>query len=739
MSNPLTDFIGLTDQFGARVGELSVEFSGGVSSMLCRVPAEFITAIVHLLLVLSIFIVDLIINQGLFLEIAGSMYQMGLDYIYRYVNPLAVATVATAILFARMYIGDKITTDKKSGRINGYEMNYETFADESFRKKVGNQVGNTAVLLMVIILAMANPFLLLSKAFELISQFVATLAPGGAGVSPQVDGILVPVLQMVNFKGQLAQSCNEIWSSTLAAGGSIKNLACLTADQKDATTADVTTVLISIVSIAMIAGFAYFAWIILCRFTWMLYRMIIHIAVVPWRAALLIANPGSERHKLDAVKDHFLEAAKSLLWLLLTVLAAQALPALVFNGMGVAVRYQLPVVLQLLLASALLFAAGKGVNYFVGRKWQRGQDGKWKRVEDDGTTGWNDFRVNGGFGKTLSEVFAQANKDSAAELELSAAMISGAHTTVTAVQHRAQGGSSEGTAVATNPEMDAATSSVKLTSPQPTVKLSLSSSSAGGSSTASAGQERTTLGAESSGVASQSAAEFAAAAAASIVAEAMRSGVDWDGAADAGRAGTGTFADAAADAKGLGDLVAVPGRAASSDFIADQEGSRGSVVEEESAAAVSGTETAGFAALTEAGDPATAGRRMIEEYMDAVGQLGEDPAAAQPVALATPTGVVGESRAFDRISKVYDEPVVAPGANPSGSGVTGGSGEFISCTQRRVEWQEKKTLALVLGMTPKRVDSDRSEKRPDVIFYSSSDDGNNQVKFRDKNGFGDGI
>lgn len=730
MADPLTGFIELTDQFGTRVSELAVKFNGGVSSILWRSGAEFVIALVQYVLVFSIFILDLIINQGLFVEIAGSVYQVVLDYIYKYVNPLMIATVAFVFLLARMYIGDKVTKDKKTGRITGYEMNDQTFADESFRKKVGKQLGNTFLLMMVIVVAMANPFLLLSKAFELINQFVSAIAPGGVGASPQIDGILVPVLQLVNFKSQLTPACTQLWSSALANGGDVTKLACLTADQKDATTANVTTFLVSLFSITIVIGFAYFAWVILCRFTWMLYRMIIHIAVLPWRSAMLIANPGSERQKLDTVKDHLLEAGKSLFWLLVTVFAAQVIPAAVLNAMSAvdAQLVQLPPVVQLPIASGLLFGAGKLVNHYVGRKWERKQDGS--KVEfTDGTTGWRDFMTKGA-GKDVKDAYEKAKVDSAAEIALTTAMITGAHSaTAATAQTSTQGGTSVGLSAATDPDLDEATAQVNLTPPQKTVVLPVSTDSASGSVISAADSDVESALAAG---APQSATDYAAAATATVLAEADRIEPHHESAGTPG----GALTTAGAGAAALGALLAAPALTSADESAIDGNGRHRRADDGDSPATGFGGNRS---EVTAAEGLVAKGRELKNEYRENIGKVAEEPDTTAAVSVATGANVSSESRVFDRISKVYNESVAGPDGSPAGSGVTGGSGGFVSWTQRHVEWQEKRLLARVLGMTPEPVADEGEGKRPGITFYSSSVSGDNQVKFRGKDGFGDEI
>ena len=756
MANPLTDFLNLTDQFGTNVSDLAVDFTGGVTSMVWRMGAEFVTAIVQLALVFAIFILNLIVNQGLFVEIAGSMYQVILDYVYKYINPWIIATAAFAILVARIYVGDKVTKDDKTGRFVRYELNHTNITwgdltkdspDEKFRKKVVSQFGNTAILMAVIAVAMANPFTLLSKAFGLINEFVRSVAPDGVGVSPQVDGVLVPVLHLVNFQGQLTPDCNARWSATLAAGGDVSDLACLTAEQHDAATAGVVTFLISLASILMIGGFAYFAWAILCRFSWLLFRMITHVFVLPWHAALLIANPGNERKKLDTVSDHLREAVTSLFWILVTVFVAQIVPAAVFNAMGsVTDRWRLPSVLQLLIASAVLYGCGKAVHKYIGKKWKH-KDGV-RTPAPDGTTGWSDYVTNGR-GKVLTEAFAKANQDSAAELAMSAAVVAGTHT---ATQRSAPGERSVRTGVAVDPAMDAAASTVNLTAPQSamvqqpgsptqTGAVPASGSVAGGAATGGSAQSEV-------GEAAQSATDIAAAATAAVLAAGEQEIADPIGDSATGVADTAVSPDALSASGAAGaaaatsaTVVVAVARDAGHGHRTDESGGVSVSAAAAAAAVGSGTEPASDATVepgTAAAvlDPEAKRHQLINEYTDALGRFADHPDGDPQVTVVAPEQL--EPHTFDRITRVYAEPA-GTGNGPTDSGVTGGSGEFVSCTQRRLEWKERKILALTLGMRADPPLDEAEEKQPEITFYSSSEDGNNRVKFRGRDGFGDGI
>jgi hypothetical protein len=388
---------------------------------------------------------------------------------------------------------------------------------------------------------------------------------------------------------------------------------------------------------------------------------------------------------------------------------------------------QLPPVVQLPIASGLLFGAGKLVNHYVGRKWERKQDGS-KAPVLDGTTGWRDYMTKG-TGKDVKDAYEKAKADSAAEIALTTAMITGAHSaTAATAQTSTQGGMSVGLSAATDPDLDEATAQVNLTPPQKAVELPMSTNPESVDLTTAAEPAAGNLPAEA---ATPSATDYAAAATATVLAEAER--------AETGTGGTTytTVAGAATvELKGLGALRAEPALTKVDDVTAGGDGRHHRNDDGEGPA--TGSTGSGGEAVA-ATDLATRGRELINDYVGAVGQLAEDPDVPSAMTVATGTGSGSESRVFDRISRVYNEPVAGPGENPAGSGVTGGSGEFISCTQRHVEWQEKKLLARVLGMTPEPAPDEGEGKRPEITFYSSSADGQNQVKFRGRDGFGDGI
>ncbi|MDE8647532.1 hypothetical protein PXH69_21395 [Rhodococcus qingshengii] len=737
MSNPLVDFIDLADKYGTQVSRFGVDFSGSLSTLIWRAPTELIVMFVQLLLTYSIWIVDLIINKGLFLEVAGSVYQSLLDTIYQYVNPLYIAVIAAMILFARMYIGDKVlTTEKNGGRISGFELNNSTLGgDEAFRKKITSEVMNSAVLLFIIIIAMANPFTLLVKVFSGITWFVGSLAPQSTGASPQVDGFLAPMLQVINFQEVLAPACGESWSATLAGGGNVSKLSCLTASEKAATTADHVTLGLAIVSILMAAGFIYFSWIILMRFSWMLCTMIVNVAVVPWQAAMLMANPGNERKKLNAVKDRFLEAAKSLAWLIITVVVASAVPAALITAVS---STNMPAVITMLISSALFFLAGKFANKYIGRRFKRDKDGNRIEITDSGATGWNDFRQNGGMGKWLAEPFNEAQKASKAELAMSEAIING--TSETHSQSTTQKGSTVDQPVV-DPVLDEAVKTVDLTTKQPAVILD---SVAGKmlTSTAPIGIDTVTEVQPAAGP--MSSAEFAAAATSALIAEAnghaetQIPGAKADAFTDptsltgGGDIGAGAVAGmAAATAAG----AAATGASGYPGSAGDDSGGRHHRNDGETPIGAAEAVAAAVAL-----DPEAERRQTIANYLDAIEQISVDPDAVEDTSITTTiTTRDVDTTAFHRVAKVYSDTAEPGEVDPISDGVVGRSGEFLSTVSNDVEWQEYKTLAKSMGMDIEPPPNESTEDRLNITFYSSTEDGKNEVRYRGRGGFGDAI
>ena len=739
MSNPAIDFIDLADQFGTQISSYTVGFGGSFTSQFWVWGSEFLVVIVQMLLTYSIWLLDMIINQGLLLGVAGSVYQSLLDTIYRYVNPLILGTVGFMILMARIFIGDKVVSNEKTGRITGFELNYQGFGDEAWTKKISNQLMNTAVLMFIIIVAMANPFTLLTKIFGFINWAVASLSPTSTGSSPQIDGLLAPMLQLINYQDVLSPSCNEMWSRTLASGGSVAKLSCLDASQKAATTAGPVTLVLAGLGLVLVAGFGYFAFVIVSRFSWMLYTVVINVAVVPWQAAFLIAQPGSERQKLDSIKDKFLDAAKGVFWLLISVVAAVAVPAALLQGLAMA---KMPAFVTMLLSSVLFAFAGRVANKRIGRKFKRAKDGT--RVEiKDGTTGWNDFRHHGGFGQWFQDPFNQAQKASADELAMSDAIINGSSVSTTTSQssmsaHSAsstigQKGGTVNSPVPGDPEMDAAMATVDLRGNEPTLELDMFRKD---------GQEHVVLAeraADGTAVAAtQSTSEFVAAAVAAVAADAKSRAAHSDDDVN------GVPADMADTAAGIFDGVkGVNADAAggSTDSVTEAGGRHHRVGEQSSS--VAAAQAGAVSALNAQLDPETARRQSINSYLGAVEQISSDPDAVDDDQLSVTQPREAESTAFDRVAKVFSDSEVDdaanPGVKPDTPGVVGRSGEFLAAARDRAKWEECRTLGKTLGINVVRPDDGTTENSSSITFYSTTDDGINVIRYPGRDGFGDVI
>lgn len=738
MSNPMLDFIDLVDKYGTQVSSYGVDFTGSLLTQIYRVPTELLVLFVQVVLTYAIWIVDLIINRGLFLGVAGSVYQSLLDSVYQYVNPLIIAMLAFMVLVTRMFVGDKVTKKEKEGRITGFQMNYATLGgDEAFRKKLTSQIMNTALLMFIIMVAMANPFTLLTKAFSVITWTVARMAPETTGASPQVDGVLAPMLQLINYQDVLSPACGESWSRTLSGGGNVAKLSCLTAPEEAATTAGPVTVLLAVMSIVMVAGFIYFSWVILMRFTWMLYKTIANVAIVPWQAAMLIANPGNERQKLDTVKDRFLDAGKGLFWLIVTVFAASAVPAALLTALA---KMDFPPLVSMLISSVGFYAAGKAANKTIGRKYKRDKEGNRTEILD-GTTGWNDFRTKGGMGEWLAQPFNDAQKASKAQLELSESIITGTSTST-----KSQSAVQKGTKVdeaTKDPDLDAAVQLVDLTTKQPVTVVDTAAGKVGtAAAVAAAAAAATSIPSDTA--AGSSAKDIAAAATAAVVAGADTRNGSPSATPDMEWAAGGPFGDLGVSPQQAGVAMAATafgGAAAGAALMGSEDGGgrhhRGTgktLIE-----AFGDTNTSAAPAPLVPVDPEAQRRESIASYRGAIEQISVDPDAIDDQVIAVAAARPIESTAFHRVAKVFNETVEPGETEPTTRGVVAGSGEFQSVTTGHVEWEQYKTLAKTMGMEIEPPKNDDAEKRPNITFYSSTDDGKNEIRFRGRDGFGDSI
>nr|WP_296774756.1 hypothetical protein [Rhodococcus sp. (in: high G+C Gram-positive bacteria)] len=408
MSNPLIDFIDITDRYGTRLVDLTADVtSSAFSPMSVPFAAGTSLIIVAFMVVISygLLLLDMVIRQTLFIGMVGDVYDSALQWIYQYVNPWMIASIAVLVLIGRMWIGDKLKTvsgPDKSKRIVGLQFETRTLstdfnAKDSFAKQVLGQLGNTTLLLGVIALLMANPFAIIGWLMNFASTFAGQLtSAGGTSDSTRsvaVDGVVAPVLQMVNYGSALGQSCSEQWSRTLAIGGDVSELSCLTAEQQASAEGSAGMLITAIVGFVMIGALAYFAWQVFKPATLYLVLTTWHVAKVPWQAAWMIANPGQEREKIDNIRGAFGQAIASTLWLMGAIAIATGGPSLIMVVARAVTERGFPAFLALVAVAAAYGFAGWAMKEKYGKPIRLTKDNKPQFV-DGGTRTWSELWSN---------------------------------------------------------------------------------------------------------------------------------------------------------------------------------------------------------------------------------------------------------------------------------------------------------------------------------------------------------
>lgn len=407
MANPiLGSFDELTDKFGTTIADMTVDFKLSLLRPWTTgwaMGAQFVTAVFMTIIGVGLFLLDLVVRQTLFIDVIGNAYQSALDWIYQFVNPMWIAMFALAIVITRMFVGDKLILENpktKSGKIVGMKFEDRTFFDNfnekgSFGKKVLNQLKNSLFLLIIIAVMMANPFLILEWLFNFVTSMSNQITShgDGQGTVASIDGVVVPVLQMVNFGAVLGDACNQQWSRTLAGGGDVTKLGCLTSDQQSAASPGAETVITAIIGLVLLVALAYFSWQIFKKTTWFYVMVLLHVAKVPWVAAARLARPGSEREKLDSIKDAFTDAAAATAWLLGAIAIASAGPGLLMMIGTALVEAGMPAFIALSLVAVAYAAAGWAFKEFYGKKLGI-KDKRLVVIEEPGTQGWGDFYSN---------------------------------------------------------------------------------------------------------------------------------------------------------------------------------------------------------------------------------------------------------------------------------------------------------------------------------------------------------
>ncbi|TQC45051.1 hypothetical protein EEB14_33980 [Rhodococcus sp. WS4] len=755
MANPLTDFIDIRDQFGTQLSDLSVSFTVKMTNFnwIWAGGSEFAIQIALIVSAYSLWLLSLVSGHGFFLELAAAGYQMILDSIYQYVNPMVIGLIAFVVLMARMFIGDKFKMDSK-GHINGVEFNYATFADESFAKKITNQVGNTAILLVVIIVMMSNPFALINFAFDVIRTATNKLSGAGGAATAAVDGGISPMLQMVNYKVSLADACAATWSRSLAAAGEVNKLDCLTAAQRNGAVADPVTLIVAFAALFVVAGLVYFAWQTFKRASWFVCRTVSFIGVVPWQAAMLIANPGQDRHKLDSIKDTFMSAVKSLFWLLVCFFVAGGGPGIVM-GLGELVQgFGLPPFLALLAVSGLYGGLGWVVKHWVGYDWRKDKKtGKWVKVEGDGTSGWQDFRQNNTTMVALTDSWRDAQNATPKKRTLGGDAAAGgtAHENETKGQPTVD--------AATNPVVDEVTNYVELTEHAQTAKSLLVSrfsvtSGLGALDAVPSSEfieaeivdvehfdESTSESVRTQPSISSVGRHAAPDSAAMVIGGAMLALGAAGGQSHSGRVTTGSpggdgAVSAAHTAHEIGPASAVGSEPGPPQTVS------GHVTTAVASADATATRTVDGGTDAE-GIARPSRESLIASYRDALDEINSTDELTSESALGS--DVHGNSSAGSTVSAAFAraqitrQPSTQHTGPQSSSTVTAGSGEFLAAADRDASWDELVVLARTLGQEPDVVIAEGDSDQHQILFYSSTSDGKNVIKYRTRQGFGDDI
>lgn len=748
MSNPWISWIVVRDQYGTKLSDLGVTFNTSIlrGNQIWAAPSEFIVQLMLMAASVSLYLLNLVTGHGFLLDLAARGYQIVLDSVYQVVNPLIVAAFAVTVLFARIYIGDKILVNK-AGHVSGIQAHRAaSYADEAFMKKSISQLGNTAILMAVIIVMMLNPFALLNFIFDAARALGGKLSGTGSTSVANVDGMVAPLLQMINYGEALGGTCAETWSRTLAAGDDVDKLDCLTAAQASAAQPGAVTVITAIVALVCVVGLAYFAWQVFKKATWFICRTMYFIFIVPWRAALLIANPGSERVKLDKIKDAFVDAFTSLFWLVVCVFIANAGPGILMMLARVAqTEAQLPAAVVLVLLSLAFYYCGKSVTGLVGAAWKKdARTGKWSRVEvGDGTAGWNDFFTNNSQVSWLSGSWDEARSAVAARRQLP--LDDGVD------ENREGSPAGRGRAaveVGVDPIVDLATEYVALT-PPPATSMALVSRFRPGPGVAATTSSP-----------SLPATEFIDGEVLGVTYHDNLRGVGGQGTPAPGHTGISSLSAVAEPRAAIGSRQSIGnGVSGGADRSASgpgrhQKADEGTVTPEHggvhtpSVTGVGGdvvveraSDTTGSARQSD--DPTTrrpSREALLADYREAISEVNDDGYAD----VVTSATTVRTHVAGDAVTSAFYRAQTGPefgrsGSSTGSSGLLNGAGEFLDANYRDAAFREMTVLAKTLGLEPRSVIADSDDQVVQILFYSSTSDGVNEVRYRNQQGFGDDI
>ncbi|WP_128644925.1 hypothetical protein [Rhodococcus sp. BS-15] len=772
MANPLIDFIDITDRYGTRLVDLTTDITTSAFSPQ-SVPFAAVTSliVVAFMVVISygLLLLDMVIRQTLFMGIVGDVYNAALQWIYQYVTPWQIASIAVLVLIGRIWLVQKLKTQvgpDKSRRIVGLQFETRTLfsdsnAKESFAKQVFNQLGNTTLLLGVIALLMANPFAIIGWLMNFASTLAGQLSSSGGGGdsarSVAVDGVVSPVLQMVNYGSSLGQSCSEQWSRTLAIGGDVSELGCLTTDQSAFTEGSAVMLATAGVGFLMIGALSYFAWQVFKPATLYLVLTAWHVAKVPWQAAWMIARPGEERRKLDDIRGAFTQAVKSLLWLMGALAIAAGGPSLIMVVARAITEQGFPAFLALVGVTAAYGFAGWAMKNKYGQPLRFTKD-NFPRFVDGGTRTWGELWSNSSWVQNVRE----ANRESGP-------WRTGPTDDANAANPPAAQQESDREKVSVNPEdeavIDQATETMATSVPTQLVKVTVNPAAVVfGMAATSIDGARDTARTESDREQSAAAGSGLGAGAIDVV---NGGGKDLNG--DSLRASHGAAAQTyvrdpgftftnAMRGVGEGGRHAAPEATSPSEFprsAATASVQRGSAsADAETKQLADGSWTGQVVVPTVGVGPAPGlverGEKLAASYRDAVRRINQDEIDGDEIddgifaqtasSLSAMDDIV--SGALRRHQADLDEGSAILASRASETGLGGErvestpAGVYLAEIRQLVELQNTALLARILGV---RADITAPEAGVDITVDEVDDDGTVRLRFGTQRGFGDDI
>lgn len=414
MSNPITGWIDVADQWGTQVSDMSIRINYSLLAPWLYIPGgltEMVMWPVMMLATIGMWLMSLMQDQGFFVDVLGGAYQAVLDAVYQVINPWWIVLFALPVLFFRIFIGEaqqETVKDKQNPQVKHTRLTFKANTatlteDASFRKKVITQLGQTAMIVAVIGLLMSNPFLIIGMAFGLLTSFASSMISavgGGTGTATTtvVDGMLVPALQMVNFGQVLDPECSELWSRQLAAGGNVLELSCIPGG-KDSADASWTMLGTAVGLGLAILCLVYFTAVTFYKLTFFEAKMVGYIALLPWRLAWMIASPGTDRQRIDEGWRTFRDALVALLWamgLFAIMLIVPGLGTAIANQVATSVDTDYVLVPAMLVLGAVYAAAGYAVHKWYGHtvKWDSGKKRLVVVHDSQVLTSWGDFYQN---------------------------------------------------------------------------------------------------------------------------------------------------------------------------------------------------------------------------------------------------------------------------------------------------------------------------------------------------------